>query len=128
MILMTHSDQPRHQGADFIGEPATLGLRKVTADGGLGARRQMIAQHITLHAPERGDASVNLVSYLNAVALTCDHLLQTAHLPFDAPQARQLFGVIDRHTAVDFLGTNHLGLLPPCAWSGGLANGGALKS
>ena len=63
----------------------------------------MVAQHLALHAPERGDDRRDLVHDVNAVALRLDHLLETAYLPFDAAQARQLFGVVNRHTAVSFL-------------------------
>ncbi len=63
----------------------------------------MVAQHLTLHAPEGGNDRRDLVRYVNAVALRLNHLLQTTHLSFDAAQARQLFSVVNRHTAVSFL-------------------------
>src|SRR5262249_58792505 len=80
--------------ADIISETPGFCSREFSSNGRLGQSGQMVAHHITLHAPKSGDHRVDLVRDLDAVALVLDHLLQPAYLALNALQARQLLYVI----------------------------------
>ena len=115
------------QRTDFIGEPAALGCRKVARDRCLGACRQVIAQHICLHPSERGDDGAGLMRNVDTIASTRDHLLETPDLPFYAPEARQLLGVINFYASMILsVRTSHF-LLATSLRGMGVANGGAAR-
>lgn len=116
---ITHrSIQSRYQSADFISQPEALGFRDLPFNDRLSTGREVIAQYVALYAPESGNTSADLMSDINAVALPFDHLLQTAHLPFDALQAGHLSGVVNGHTAVCLLRATHFSSLPPSRYGG----------
>jgi hypothetical protein len=93
------SGRAREEGANLFDELAALGGRKFAFEGRLGARGEVVAPHIALDAPERGDDGTDLMGDVDAVPLVLDHLLEPAQLPLDAPQARELLGMINRLAA-----------------------------
>lgn len=68
----------------------------------------MFPDHIGLHAAERGDDRVDLMSDIDAVTSALDHLLNAPNLPLDAPEPWNLMRVIDRDAPVCRLGSCHL--------------------
>jgi hypothetical protein len=75
------------QVANLVSQATTLRIRELTANDPFGAGREVVSQHVALHAPERGDTGTNLVRNFDAVALLLDHLLDPADLSLNAFQA-----------------------------------------
>lgn len=60
----------------------------------------MVAHQIALHAPQRVDRRRNLMHDVETNSFRLDHFLQTADLPFNVLQARQLAVVTGFDTVV----------------------------
>ena len=56
---------------------------------------EVVAQHVTLYAPERGNDRSGLVNNIEAVPAIMDHLLKSSNLTFDAAKPWYLTRVID---------------------------------
>lgn len=99
-----------HQVTDFISQATALCIRELVADDRFSAGREVVPQHVALHAPERGHTGADLVRNIHAVALLFNHLLDSSDLSLDAFQAGYLHRMINRHTAVAvprLAGTSH---------------------
>jgi hypothetical protein len=83
----------------------SVGFGEITGDGRLDQGVHVIADHVGLHAPQRRNDGIDLMCNVHAVATRFDHLLNTAHLPLDAPKPRDLLLVLDRDAPVVRFGT-----------------------
>jgi hypothetical protein len=60
----------------------------------------MVAEHIFLHAPQSVDDCRDLMNDVETISVRVNHLLQPAHLTFDAAQTRLLPVMFDFNAAM----------------------------
>lgn len=82
---MGASAQPLEVFADLVRQ-VPPGLRgEIPRDDRLAERGEVVVEHVRLDPPQGMDDRRYLLRDFEAVAPGRDHLLEPAHLPFDAP-------------------------------------------
>ena len=88
------SNHLRDQFRHLLRQTVALILGKIAGHACLDTGLHVVPQHICLNTAKRRDNSVDLISYVDAVAPGFNHLLQAANLPLNSPQPWDLPPVV----------------------------------